>query len=82
MAQLDIKIEEIDPLQYHSHDDNIYISPNDIEVPINQVDLKGEDHCPTCGLWPSYHSMETRKKTSQRMHGEKKESDQKTIKIP
>ena len=63
MAQLDIKIEEIDPLLYHSHDDNIYISPNDIEVPINQVDLKGEDHCPTCGLWPSSHSMETRKKT-------------------
>ena len=62
MAQLDIKIEEIDPLQYHSHDDNIYISPNDIEVPINQVDLKGEDHCPTCGLWPSSHSMETRRK--------------------
>ena len=62
MAQQDIKIEEIDPIQYHSHDDNIYMSPNDIEVPINQVDIKGGDHCPTCGHRPSSHSMETRKK--------------------
>ena len=82
MAQLDIKIEEID-IKIEDNDDNIDIGPYDIDVQINQVDLKGEDHCPTCGLWPSYHSMETRKKkTSQRMHGEKKESDQKTIKIP
>ena len=62
MEQQDIKIEEIDPIQYHSHDDNIYMSPNDIEVPINQVDIKGGDHCPTCGHRPSSHSMETRKK--------------------
>ena len=63
MAQQDIKIEEIDPIQHHYHDDNIYMRcPNDIEVPINQVDLKGGDHCPTCGHRPSSHSMLTRKK--------------------
>ena len=61
MAQLDIKIEEID-IKIEDNDDNNDICTNDIDVQINQVDLKGEDHCPTCGLWPSYHSMETRKK--------------------
>lgn len=61
MAQPDIKIEEID-IKIEENDDNIDIGPNDIDVQINEVDLKGEDHCPTCGLWPSYHSMETRKK--------------------
>ena len=61
MAQLDIKIEEID-IKIEDNDDNNDICTNDIDVQINQVDLKGEDHCPTCGLWPSSHSMETRKK--------------------
>lgn len=60
MAQPDIKIEEID-IKIEENDDNIDIGPNDIDVQINEVDLKGEDHCPTCGLWPSNHSMEMRK---------------------
>ena len=64
MEQQDIKIEEIDdPIQYHYPDGyNYRRCPNDIDVPINQLDVKGGDHCPTCGHRPSSHTMLTRKK--------------------
>ena len=65
MEQQDIKIEEIDdPIQYHYPDGyNYRRCPNDIDVPINQLDVKGGIHnCPTCGHRPSSHIMLMRKK--------------------
>ena len=65
MEQQDIKVEEIDDIiEYHCPDgNNLRSSPNDIDIPITQVDVKGGIYnCPICGYRPSSHIMLTRKK--------------------
>ena len=67
MEQQDIKVEEIDDIiEYHCPDgNNLRSSPNDIDIPITQVDVKGGIYnCPICGYRPSCHIMLWRKKES------------------
>ena len=64
MDQQDIKVKEIDdPINYHRNVNNFRSPPNDIDVPIRQVDVTGGlKRCPTCNYRPSSHLMLTRKK--------------------
>ena len=69
----DIKIEEL-PIDFHWRDannlnmffaNNLNMDPNDIEIPITQMDDRETKKCQQCGFTPSNHKMITR---SQKNH--------------
>ena len=81
MEQQDIKVEEIDDIiEYHYPDgNNLRRSPNNIDIPITQVDVEGGIYnCPICGYRPSSHIMLTRKKKHHEECIEKRKKTHKT----
>ena len=77
----DIKIEEV-PIDFHWRDannlnmdfaNNLNMDPNDIEIPITQMDVRGINKCPQCGYRPGCHNMVTRRQKKHKQCIKKRE---------